>query len=185
MQYDELEMHFDSLTVEKLYPEYDEKDSIGKMSPDLNYHTVINKPDSRTYKKQDYKGHVILKGMREFGAIDTGGTTTGMMRGIQAEGIWDRLIGKTKVVNQHSPAADMPDLLGVWAGTGDQNASFEIQESTISYPDGSKEYKYTLEHDSIKIKYGNYEGAFAVKMNGTDTLIFDGHERQVLHRFKD
>lgn len=151
LQHDSLQMHFDSLEVEKLYPEFDAKDSIGSASPGFTYQTAMNKHEVRTYKKQDYMGHLVLKGMHEFGAIDTGGTVTSMMKGIQTEGIWDRLIGKTKVVNQHSPAAAMPDLLGAWSGEGDPNASFEIRETVIYYPDedGSPEYKYTMLYKPI------------------------------------
>jgi hypothetical protein len=181
-------MHFDSLEVEKLYPEFDAKDSIGSASPGFTYQTTMNNHKVRRYEKQDYMGHVVYKGMHEFGAIDTGETAASMMKGIQTEGIWDRLIGKTKVVNQHSPAAAMPDLLGAWSGGGDPNASFEIRETVIYYADadGSPEYKYTLEHDSMKINYGGYVGAFALSMRGTDTLIFnDGRELQVFHRFKN
>ena len=54
----------------------------------------------------------------------------------------------------------MPDILGVWAESEDQNASFEIQENFIYYPDGSKLYKYELEHDSMRIEYDGYMSGF-------------------------
>jgi hypothetical protein len=183
MQSEILEMNFDSLTVDKLYPEYDGKDSVGNLSPEYTYNTVMGKADMRIYKKGEYKGRVVFTGMHEFGAIDTGKTAADMMNGVRAEGIWDRLIGKTKVVNPHSPAAGMPDLLGIWAGAGDQNAVFVIQESSMFYTDSSREYRYKLENDSMKIKYADHEGSFAIKMNGPDTLILDGSKKQVFHRF--
>ena len=181
----ELEMNFDSLSVEKLYPGDQGKNSMADLSPKFTYHATINKLDKRNYKKQDYKGHVVLKGMHEFGAVDIHGTADSTMKEAQAEGIWDRLTGKTKVVNPHAPAAAMPDILGIWAGPEDINASFEIQESVIYYLDGSKEYSYELKQDSMRIKYDDYVGAFAIKMIGTDTLVFEGRDRKVFHRFKN
>jgi hypothetical protein len=185
MRNGELDMDFDSLAVEKSYAEPDVKDSTGNMSPDLTYQTIASKNNNLIYKKQEYKGRTVFTAKNNFGAIDTGETASEMMQRVKAEGIWDRLTGKTKVVNQHSPAAVMPDLQGVWAGTGDQNASFEIFEGAIYYPDGSKYYGYSVQRDSMKIKYDDYIAAFGISMKGTDTLIFDGPERQVFHRFKN
>jgi hypothetical protein len=185
MRNGELDMHFDSLAVEKSYAEPDGKDSTGNMSPDLTYQTIVSKSNNLIYKKQEYKGRTVFTAKNNFGAIDTGETASEMMKRVKAEGIWDRLTGKTRVVNKHSPAAVMPDLQGIWAGTGDQNASFEIFEGAIYYPEGSKYYGYSIQHDTMKIKYDDYIADFRITMNGTDTLIFEGHDRQILHRFKN
>jgi len=183
VQNNELSLNFDKVTVEKSYAGSDVKDSAGNLPPDI-YSTVYTAHDKQVYKKLDYKGRVVFTGSHVFGAIDTGGTAASFMKSVKTEGIWDRLTEKTKIVNQRAPAAAMPDLLGIWAGSGDQNASFEIRESTIFYPDGSKEYNYELKDDSIRIIYDNYKPVFKVSMKGTDTLIFEEHERQVFHRFK-
>jgi hypothetical protein len=180
-----LEMHFDSLKVEKSYEEPDGKDSTGNMLPDLTYQTVVSKNNNLIYKKQEYKGRIVFTAKNQFGALDTGETASELMKRVKSDGIWDRLTGKTRVVNQHSPAAVMPDLQGIWAGSGDQNASFEIFEGAIYYPEGSKYYGYSVQQDSMKIKYDDYVAAFRITMKGTDTLIFDGPERQVFHRFRD
>jgi hypothetical protein len=184
LQNGQLDIRFDSLTVDEIYNGTITGDSTGSTPPEVNYSTSATLNNKLTYKKQVYKGRILFTAPKEFGAVDTTESPIEKMKEIQTKGIWDRLIGKTKVVNPHSPAAAMPDVLGVWAGPADENASFVIKEGSIYYPDHFKEYKYKLEHDSIKIEYGDYEGAFAIKMNGTDTLILSGDERQVFYRFK-
>jgi len=59
-----------------------------------------------------------------------------------------------------------------------------IQESNILYPELFKEYSYTLEHDSLKIIHADNDSAFAIKMIGADTLIFNGTAKQGFYRFK-
>ncbi len=182
LQNGQLEMNFDSLVLEETYPET--KDSSGLKPPEISYDFSSERSKKLKFKKQEYKGRTVFTASNEFGTVDTTISTTEKMKEVQAKGVWDRLTGKTKVVNQRSPAAAMPDLLGSWAGTGDGKTSFQIQENYIFYPENFKQYKYSLEHDSLKIKFDDYEGVFAIKMNGRDTLILTGDERQVFHRFK-
>ena len=100
VQNNELSLNFDSLTVEKSYAGSDVKDSAGNLPQDT-YNAEFNNYKKQVYKKQDYKGRTVFTGPHKFGAIDTGESATVMMNRVKAEGIWDRLIGKTKVVNQH------------------------------------------------------------------------------------
>jgi hypothetical protein len=75
--------------------------------------------------------------------------------------------------------------MGSWSLAGEKNASFQILEKTIYFLDQPKKYKYSLENDSLKIKYDDYESAFQVSMKGSDTLIFEGDDRQVYYRVKN
>jgi len=179
-----LSMNFDSLIVEKSYP-YQVDDSGKYVSTDVKFSTMMNKSASLNYKKLDYKGRIVFRGENEYGAIDTGGTVGEMMKSIRFEGIWDRLTGKSKVVDIHSQAAAMPELLGVWARSGEKTASFEILENSIYYTDQGRDYSYHLQFDTLKIKQQANEIAYQVTMNGTDTLILDGEKRNVYYRFKN
>jgi len=76
------------------------------------------------------------------------------------------------------------NILGIWAMLGEQNANFEIEKDKILYPEQSKSYKYKIVKDSIKIKYGSFEGVYAVRMRGTDTLILTGDQETIYYRFK-
>ena len=181
---DKLEMKFDSLTVEKTYSGAVGSDSIKNGLTDDTYSISASRFSNLSFSKTDYKGRILFTAHHQFGALDTGETADSLMKRVLAEGIWDRLIGKTKVVNPHAPAAAMPEILGIWADAENQNANFVIQESDIFYPDNSMLYKYELTHDSIRINYESYIGAFAIKMIGMDTLVFEGRDRQVFHRFK-
>ena len=75
-------------------------------------------------------------------------------------------------------------ILGTWALTGMENASFVIEKKKISYTETFTSYKYSLEGDSIKIKYDDYTGSYLVKLKGADTLILTGDEEQVYYRIR-
>ncbi len=75
-------------------------------------------------------------------------------------------------------------IVGTWAFVGDDNAAFVIEKKKIYYPETFTSYKYSLEKDSIKIKYEDYTGVFLMKMKGSDTLILIGDEEQVYYRIK-
>jgi len=75
-------------------------------------------------------------------------------------------------------------LFGTWAQVGMENAAFVIEKKKITYPETFKSYKYSLLSDSIKIKYDDYTGSYAVKMRGADTLVLTGDEETVYYRVK-
>lgn len=75
-------------------------------------------------------------------------------------------------------------ILGIWAAIGDENATFVIDKSKITYPDQNASYEYTLVNDSMHIKFDSYDGNYLVKMKSLDTLILVGDEQQIYYRFK-
>jgi hypothetical protein len=77
-------------------------------------------------------------------------------------------------------------MLGFWSLVGEENASFEIKNDKLYYPEHFKSYRYLMKEDSIRIKYDDYEGVFFVKMKGMDTLILSGDddEEHVYYRFR-
>ncbi len=79
---------FDSITVEKYYPE--PGDSTGKLTPKPIFHIDIRKPDKQTYKRQEYKGMILFVD-KEVGAPDKDNNFGELMKNIHNEGIWDRL----------------------------------------------------------------------------------------------
>src|SRR5664279_485223 len=177
-----LAMAYDSVTVEKFFPE---PDSSGESAGDFVYNTIIHKPASRVYKKTNFRGRVIFSNSNEYGAIDTGGSTLDMMNSVRAQGIWDRLNANPKLIGQQEEEQVNANLIGSWSLAGEKNASFQILEKTIYFLDQPKQYLYKIQKDSLKIKYDNYETGFLVSMKGSDTLIFEGDDRQVYYRFKN
>ena len=117
--------------------------------------------------------------------IDTGGNTDDMMKSVRAQGIWDKLNADPKVIVLQDEQQVNSNLMGSWSLPGEKNASFQILEKTIYFLDQPKKYAYKIQNDSLKIKYDNYETAFLVSMKGSDTLIFEGDDRQVYYRFKN
>lgn len=175
-------LNFDSVTIEKIFPE---SDSPEQGLTDFVYNTTIYKPDSRTYAENEYKGRIIFSNGNGFGAIDTGATTSDMMNSIRAQGIWDKLNADPKSIVRQAEEQVNTNLMGSWSLAGEKNASFQILEKTIYFLDQPKKYAYKIQNDSLKIKYDNHETAFAVSMKGSDTLIFEGDDRQVYYRFKN
>jgi hypothetical protein len=76
------------------------------------------------------------------------------------------------------------NILGVWKLADGENASFEIKKGKIYYPDYGKSYKYKVASDTLKVKYDDYEGVFAIKLKGKDTLTLIGDEEQTYYRMK-
>lgn len=76
-------------------------------------------------------------------------------------------------------------IAGFWALVGEENVSFEINQTHFFYPEFSKSYKYLLQNDSIKIAYDGYDESYLVKLRGKDTLILAGDEEQIFYRFKN
>lgn len=177
-----LAMNYDSLTVEKFFPE---PDSSGQSATDFVYNTIIHKPDTRNYKRTSFKGRTIFLNSSEYGAIDTGGSANDMMKSVCAQGIWDKLKADPKRIVQQDVQQVNASLMGSWSLPGEKNASFQILEKTIYFLDQPKKYAYTVQNDSLKIKYDNHESAFLVSMKGSDTLIFEGDDRQVYYRFRN
>jgi hypothetical protein len=177
-----LTMNYDSLTVEKFFPE---TDSSGRSATDYVYNTITHKPDPRSYKRTLFKGRIVFSNDKEFGTIDTGSSATEMMKSVQAQGVWSKLNADPKLVFQKEEEEVNTNLMGSWSLAGEKNASFQILEKTIYFLDQPKKYAYTIQNDSLKIKYENYESAFLVSMKGSDTLIFEGDDRQVYYRFKN
>lgn len=177
-----LTMNYDSVTVEKFFPE---QDSAGRSATDFVYNTIIHKPDPRNYKKTNFKGRIIFSNSNEFGAIDTGGSTDDMMKSVLAQGVWEKLNVNPKWIVQRDEEQVNANLMGSWSLPGEKNASFQILEKTIYFLDQPRKYTYTVQNDSLKIKYDNYTTAFLVSMKGNDTLIFEGDDRQVYYRFKN
>ena len=75
-------------------------------------------------------------------------------------------------------------IQGIWGMAGDETASFVIREDKIMYPEIDAGYRYYLKNDSITIKYDEYERAFALHIQGTDTLILTGNEKRVYYRYR-
>jgi hypothetical protein len=178
----ELTLNYDSVTVEKIYPE---PDGSGQTVADFAYNTIIHKADTRIYRKSEFKGRIIFANNNEFGAIDTGGSCFSMMESVRGQGIWDHLNTDPKFISQQTADPVNPKLIGRWSLPGERNASFQILEKTIYFLDQPKKYPYEIQNDSLKIKYDNYETAFLVTMKGSDTLIFEGDDRQVYYRSKN
>lgn len=68
------------------------------------------------------------------------------------------------------------ELLGIWILKGAENATFDIRNSTIYYPDQSVSYKYEIVGDSIRIHYDGFNQSFAYKLKGSDTLLLNGED---------
>ena len=80
---------------------------------------------------------------------------------------------------------DLKDkILGTWALIGIEDASFVIEKKKINYPETFTSYKYSIDQDSIKIKYDDYVGSYLIKFRGEDTLVLIGDEEQVYYRIK-
>jgi hypothetical protein len=178
----QLVLNYDSVTIEKIYPE---PDSTEQAPTDFVYNTTMYKQNSRTYAKNEYKGRIIFSNGRGFGAVDTGGTTIDMMNSVRAQGIWDKLNADPKSIVRKAEEEVNENLKGSWSLAGEKNASFQILEKTIYFLDQPKQYKYKIQNDSLKITYDNHESAFLVSMKGSDTLIFEGDDRQVYYRSKN
>jgi hypothetical protein len=73
-------------------------------------------------------------------------------------------------------------ILGAWTLTGMESPSFIIGRGMINYPETFAAYKYTIEGDSIIIKYDDYTASFFVKMNGTDTLMLKSDTQLIYYR---
>ena len=76
-------------------------------------------------------------------------------------------------------------IQGIWARTGDETASFVIREDKIMYPEIDAAYSYYVSNDSIKIQYSEKEHAFALHMQGADTLILNGRQTWIYFRYKE
>ena len=76
-------------------------------------------------------------------------------------------------------------IQGIWGISGEETASFVIREDKIIYPEIDAGYRYSLKNDSIKIKYDEDERVFALHIQGPDTLILTGNEKQVYYRYKE
>ncbi|HJP63245.1 MAG TPA: hypothetical protein VJ844_07360 [Mucilaginibacter sp.] len=78
-------------------------------------------------------------------------------------------------------------IIGIWAGEGDLNATFQVTEKTFYYPDQSSKFNYNLFKDSVVIHYDSYNDTFKVDTKGKDTLILSNKTdgKSVFHRFKD
>jgi hypothetical protein len=75
-------------------------------------------------------------------------------------------------------------IFGIWAITGDENATFVITKDKITYPDQNASYNYVFKNDSLHIKFDGYDGNYLLKSRGPDTIVLIGDEKQVYHRFK-
>lgn len=67
-------------------------------------------------------------------------------------------------------------LLGVWWDADEKDAptaSFEINDSTIFYPDQEEqsEFKYQIQQDSLIVNFDNYVSASKIEKLTKDTLV--------------
>lgn len=78
-------------------------------------------------------------------------------------------------------------IIGIWAGEGDLNATFQIDKKTIYYPDESSKFNYNLFKDSVIIHYDSYNDTFKVDIKDTNALILSNKRdgKSVFHKFKD
>ena len=174
-----LMLNFDSVTVEKYFPDLD--DSSGAKSPRVIYHLTINKPETKIYKRQEFRG-VTLFLHNEFGAPDKENKFNELLNTIRGEGIMEKLNTNPALIVRNTPAVEV-FLRGVWAAPDELNASFKILEDSIYYTDQAKSYPYKLENDSLKIEFDHFVSSSLVVMKGSDTLILNGTEKQVFYRF--
>jgi len=87
-----------------------------------------------------------------------------------------RIIDKTDVND---------NLVGIWTKSPNENATFKIDKTTFYYPEHDASYKYKLKKDSVKVFYDDFEGSYAVKFKGKDTLILNGEDGEsVFYRMK-
>jgi hypothetical protein len=180
-----LTLNFDSITVDKYFPEPDEADSSVLKTGGALYTTTIGQAYQRVYKKQIYKNILIFTSKSAFAALEKNENTDSLMKSVRNEGIWDRLNTDPKLIPRNPILMLKTGPKGIWALQGEPNASFEIGIDSIYYVDQFKSFPYKIYKDSMKITYDSYELAFRFKMIGNDTLVFEGHERQLYHRFSD
>jgi hypothetical protein len=60
-----------------------------------------------------------------------------------------------------------------------------IREGKIMYPEIDAAYSYYVSNDSIKIQYNENEHAFALHMQGADTLVLKGREKLIYFRYRE
>ncbi len=94
----------------------------------------------------------------------------------------------TDVRNETNENAEVSnkEILGVWTNGAHQNANFEITPKTFYYVDDFKDYEYTLENDSIAIKYPDYVYRAKIILKG-DSLIMNSKKfgQSKYWRFKE
>lgn len=96
-----------------------------------------------------------------------------------------------KTNNQRYKTNEKTLLLGVWWNAGEKDAptaSFEINDSTIFYPDqeDQSEFRYHIKQDSIIINLDGYTSVSKIERVTKDTLelITDG-EKQTFIKIKN
>lgn len=145
------------------------------------YHVSIEKSETRTYQKQQYKG-VNLFLDKVIGAPDKAGKFSDLLKAIHDEGVWEKLHTNPASVPRNSSVVEV-FLPGTWARPGDTTACFKIMEDTICYFENFQKHPYKLNHDSLRILLAQNELVYPVEILGTDTLIFEGPDKQVYYRF--
>lgn len=98
---------------------------------------------------------------------------------------------KTVVLNKQANKINYKSLLlGVWWNAEEENAptaSFEINDSTIYYPDqeGKSEYKYHIKQDSLIFDLDGYISTSKIEKVTKDTLVLitDG-DKQIFIKSK-
>src|ERR1700733_1525686 len=83
-----LSLTFNGVTVNEYFPETEDTTSAKSSKP--TYRVSLDKPQTRIYQKQEYKG-VTLFVNRDIGAPDKENKYSKMLKTIHDDGIWDKL----------------------------------------------------------------------------------------------
>ena len=174
-----LSLFYDSVTVNSYLPDLEDT-GYAKLDKAID-HVSIEKPQTRTYQKQEYKGVNLFRN-KDVGAPDKDRKYGELLKSIHDEGIWDKLHTDPASIPRNSTAIEVY-LQGRWARPGDTTASFKIMEDSIYYFKNKQKLPYRINHDSLRILLAQNELVYPVEIMGTDTLIFEGPEKQIYYRF--
>lgn len=174
-----LSLIFDGVNVNEYFPETEDTASAKSGKP--VYRISLDKPQTRIYQKLEYKG-VTLFVNRDIGAPDKEKKYSDMLKAIHDDGIWDKLHTNPASIPKNSTAIEYY-LQGNWARPGDTTDGFKIMEDSIYYFNIGRKLPYRINHDSLRILFAHNELVYPVKIMGSDTLIFEGPEKQIYYRF--
>ncbi|MFY8180534.1 MAG: hypothetical protein ACOVLG_02075 [Flavobacterium sp.] len=76
-------------------------------------------------------------------------------------------------------------IIGIWTDGSSENATFEINKSTIFYIDSLKEFKYKLKKDSLFIFYDDYTFKGKIKISKDTLFITNGDVVRKYWEFKN
>lgn len=176
-----LSLIFDPVSVNEYFPVTEDTANVIPGKP--TYRITLDKPQTRIYQRQEYKG-VNLFVNRDVGAPDKEKKYGEILKSIHDDGIWDKLHTNPALIPKNSTAIEYY-LQGNWARPGDTTDGFKIMEDSIYYFNIGRKFPYMINHDSLRILFAHNELVYPVKMMGSDTLIFEGPEKQIYYRFNN